>query len=84
MDVLEEKRTSLILSNFTDKNSDRILRPGICIDITHRLYWIASKNLEYDDCELHQQLFSLIDQPLSWFSNYIREPVKNSLGEKIR
>ena len=28
---------TLILSNFTGKNSDRIFRPGICIDIAHNI-----------------------------------------------
>ena len=28
---------TLILSNFTGKNSDRIFRPGICIDIARNI-----------------------------------------------
>ena len=48
---------TLILSNFTGKNSDRIFRPGICIDIAHN---IATKkdNTEYQSITTIQELIS--------------------------
>ena len=83
---------TLILSNFTGKNSDRIFRPGICIDIAHNIATkkdnthIVSKYHNNSGINIIQKCFDMImfttwSISISEIRTYVWKPIKHFIPE---